>query len=368
MTPNMLTKQDLNFLASNASIEAKGVVAVKISDYYQQDNISENAKSIAEDIFRIMVKDVEHKVREVLAQSLQDSKELPRDIVQSLVKDVDSISVPFIKQYQHFSNEEILDILSSKNVNKHIAVALRKNLSYEISDYIVHNCHSRVVEALVINKDAKIFDETFDAILQKYSGDEKIKSYLVERPELPIAVVEKLINYLSDELLHKLIKLHQLPDDVASNVVEQLKEKAVLKISEEFSTDLQVEDLVRELNANNRLTPSLIVRAVCMGDIRFFEYGLSALSTTPVMEVRKILSNIKQDFIVRNLLRKAYIPKTLFPAIFSALEVVKETKFDCCENERKLFPQKVIERILSYSLAGDGLTPEDVKYLISRIV
>lgn len=363
----MVTQQDLKDIQNDSSADAKSAVAIKVSDYYQQDNISEKAQGLAEDIFRIMVKDVEYKVREAVAVSLQNSKTLPKDIVKTLVKEVDSISIPFIKKYQHFSNEEIIEVLSTDNVDKDIAVALRKNLSYEISDYIVHNCHSRVVEALIINKDAKILEETFTVILNKYSQDEKIKESLVNRAHLPIAFTNTLINYLSNKLLKKLIELHQLPNDTASDVVEQLKEKAILKISEDVSTEAQIEDLVNELYQNNRLTSSLIVRSICMGDIMFFEYGLALLSNTKILDVRKVLANTKQDFVIRNLLRKAYIPKTMFPAIFSALDVVKELKLSATKGEKEAFPQKVIERILSYSLAGDGLDDEDVKYLISRI-
>jgi len=71
--------------------------------------------------------------------------------------------------------------------------------------------------------------------------------------------------------------------------------------------------------------------------------------------------------MVRNLLRKAYIPKTMFPAVFSALKVIKEIHFDCCNSNRKSFVHKVIERILTYTPDGDELSEEDIRYLVSKI-
>lgn len=368
MNETLLTKADAENLARERSISAKSNVAIKISDYYNRQSISPAAQNIVEDIFRIMVQDIEKKVREVLSQSLKDSRSLPYDIVHSLVRDVDSISLPFIQNYSHFTQEDIIAILTTKNVSKHIAVALRKNLNYEISNYIIENCSPAVISVLVSNNDAQILDTTFNRILEKYPNHEKIKNNIVERTELPIIILEKLVSYLSDELLQKLINLHNLPNNVASDAVEQLKEKATLKISEEFSSDKQIEDLAKELHQNNRLSPSLIVRSICMGDLKFFEYALSLLSNTPIVEVRKTLSNLKADFMIRNLLRKSYIPKTLFPAIFSALEVIKEIKFDCCKENKNKFSSQVIERILSYNLSNEDLKPEDVQYLIYRII
>ena len=51
--------------------------------------------------------------------------------------------------------------------------------------------------------------------------------------------------------------------------------------------------------------------------------------------------------MIRNLLRKARIPKSLFPAVFSALKVIREIRFDCCRTDRKTFAHKVVERIFT---------------------
>ena len=104
-----------------------------------------------------------------------------------------------------------------------------------------------------------------------------------------------------------------------------------------------------------------------MGDMKFFEYALVYLSNTPIQEVRKTLFNPSADFMIRNLLRKAFIPKTMFPAVFSALKVIKEIKFDCNKSNRKSFAHKVIERILSYTPNNEELSEEDIRYLVSKI-
>ena len=62
-----------------------------------------------------------------------------------------------------------------------------------------------------------------------------------------------------------------------------------------------------------------------------------------------------------------FIPKSMFPAIFSALKIVREIKFDCGRSNKKAFGHKVVERILSYIRDNEDLSSDDIKYLVSKI-
>lgn len=372
MDKNRLNKQDvINLSQAPKKVENKMVVAQKIASFYNSAKIQNKLKnieaSLAEDIFRILIKDVELKVRQTLAESLKNSRNLPKDIVNSLLKETASISLPFIKYYQDLTSEDLKKIIDLSNIHQQKAVAGRLNLPEEISQYIVDKCPSEVVGVLISNETAEIKEETYNNILQKYFHDEDIKRRLVYRSELPVSIIEKMTHSLSEELKKRLILTHNIPINLATDIIEEVKEKTTLKISEEFSSDKQIEELVHQLYSANRLTPNMIVRSICLGDLKFFEYALVYLSNTPIIEVRKILFNTSADFMVRNLLRKAYIPKTLFPAVFTALKVIKDIHFDCRKDNRKAFGHKVIERILTNNYNSDELNEEDIKYLISKI-
>ena len=362
-----LSKKDVEKLSHDLSVENKALTAQKISAYYDGKDISERGRKLAEDIFRIMVEDVQLKVREVLSESLKNCKSIPRDIVLKLINDQDSVAVPFIKYYDNLTDEDLINIIEAQNVSKQKAVALRKGLSADVSQYIVDKCSEDVVGILITNETANLREQTFNSIISKYPNSENIKKNLVYRSELPTSVIEKIVTTLSEDLQKRLIITHNLPNDIATDIVEQVKEKTTLKISEEYSTDKQIEELVHQLYTSNHLTPSLVVRSICMGDLKFFEYALVYLSNTPLLEVRKILFNLQVDFMIRNLLRKAFIPKSMFPAVFSALNVIKDIRFGCQKSDRASFVHKVIERILSVNSSSDELSEEDVNYLISKI-
>ena len=367
MKNKLITKEDADKLAANPGLANKSDIAQKVSTYYNGNNIAPVCAKLAEDIFRIMLKDVEEKVRQALSEALKNCHTLPSDIVESIINDSDAVATPFIRHYQNLSNEDMYKILNIPSIAKQKALALRTNLPSEISQYIVKQCPEEIVGVLITNESANISEHNYSSIIQKYHQNQKINELLISRSELPTSIIEKIANSLSEELKKRLILSHNLPNNLAADIIEEVKEKAALKISEDYSSDKQIEELVHRLYSSNRLTPTLVVRSICMGDLKFFEYAIVYLSNTPILEVRKTLFNSSADSMVRNLLRKAFIPKSMFPAVFSALKVINEIHFDCCKSNRKNFAHKVIERILSYTPNNDELSEEDIRYLVSKI-
>ncbi|MFV0625821.1 MAG: DUF2336 domain-containing protein [Alphaproteobacteria bacterium] len=368
MKEAILTKKDIDVLAKTLSSGAKSETIKKIGFYYNNSlTITEEEKRIAEDIFRIMVRDFEVKVREVLSETLQNSKNIPRDIIDKILKDTDSVAIPFIREYQNLPYEDLIKIIDYQDINKQKAVAMRRNLSSEIVEYIAEKSSAPVVEALLENKTANIEEKAYDKIVDRYANVDSIKEKIVDREILPLTVVEKILNSLSDKLQAKLLFKHKLPDDVVVDIVEQVRDKVTLKISQEYSSDRQVELFVSQLHKLNKLSSSLIVRAICLGDLKFFEYALCFLTQKPLNEVRKVLFSSKDDFIIRNLLRDAKVPSNMFSPVITSLKIIQELNFDISGNSRETFSKKVIERILTYEALNQKMDMDDIKYLISKI-
>ena len=240
MTENILDKQDVNNLAQNTNVENKTIVAQKLGNFYSTKDLSPSLVKLAEDIFRIMVRDTEILVREALADSLKNCNGLPKDVVEAIINDKDSVAVPFLQYYSALTKEELIKILEMPGVAKHKAVAKRVNLPDEMSKYIAERCSDEVVGELVSNEKAIISEKTFDVILAKYSENEDIKKRLVYRSELPPSIVEKIVDKLSYKLKTYLMLHHNLTKDMASNLVEEVKERITISISEEYSSDNQI--------------------------------------------------------------------------------------------------------------------------------
>jgi uncharacterized protein (DUF2336 family) len=362
-----LNKDDVIKLAEHKSPERRVITAEKISKYYQSENITEEEIKLAEDIFRVMVKDAEVRVRQALSESLKVNPDLPKDVAIAIVNDIDAVSVPFLKCSEVLTEEDLIEVIHSSTPEKQKAVAQRENLQSSVCAEIVEKCHEEVVVCLVENENAQIAHNTFENIIHKYGENKKMQEKLVFREEIPVAVAEKLVTFVAVELQERLVTHHKLPSDKATDMVLKIREKATLKLSEQYGSDDKIKELIHQLYSSNRLTPSIVVRAICMGDLKFFEYALVYLTQMPIKEVRKTLYGSEIDFMVRNLLRKARIPKMMFPAVFNAMKVIEDMQYDGSKDDRAKFSKRVIERILTSGQVGSELDDNDVDYLISKI-
>src|SRR5581483_3368274 len=93
-------------------------------------------------------------------------------------------------------------------------------------------------------------------------------------------VAERLVVMVSEKLREHLLTHHALPAALASDVVLQSRERATLGLSAQASRH-ELGRLVRQMQRHHRLTPSLILRALCMGDLAFFETALAVRARVP---------------------------------------------------------------------------------------
>src|SRR6185437_8250319 len=110
------------------------------------------------------------------------------------------------------------------------------------------------VEAVLANAGADLAEPTLLKVALRFRGDTAIEERLVERPTLPLTVCEVLIARVSAVLRERLAALHDtLAGDGGGAGAH----------------------LAAHLQERRRLTPSLVLRALCGGDLGFFEAAMA---------------------------------------------------------------------------------------------
>ena len=84
MTNARLTEGDVRKLLSDPSAVTRAETAAKLAIQFDQGDLSPSERAMAEQIFRIMVKDAEVRVREALAVNLKENPNLPHDVALTL--------------------------------------------------------------------------------------------------------------------------------------------------------------------------------------------------------------------------------------------------------------------------------------------
>lgn len=277
--------------------KTRGLLAGKIAADYRSGNFNPGEMAIANDIFRILLKDIEKRVRQSIAEQLCHAPNVPKDIIQRIVNDDVEVAVYALEFSRVLDDDDLLKIVhSSEEVARLRAIARRENLSAVVSAGLAETQNPSVLADLFANKTAILTDNAIITAWPQIELNESLAESLVERGGLSLTVVEKMLAAVSEGLKHRLIKEYKVSAPMANKAASDAREWEMLGLVAANTNlnpddDEEVEDLVTQLSISGRLTHSLLIRALCLGSLNLFEAGLAHLAGVPRVNARLLLSD-----------------------------------------------------------------------------
>ena len=360
----ILSEADVQRLLTDPSVDARAGTAAKVADAFDSSQLSDAERELASQIFRVMAKDAEVMVRSTLASHLKSSPDLPKDVALALARDIEEVSLPMLEFSSLLEDGDLIEIVRSSSAEKQKAVARRETVSTNVANALIdHGKSAGVVAELMNNKGAKLGEAEYAKALKKFGDDPAVANSVAARPQLPITIAERVVNMVSEKLRDFLVSKQEITVEMATDIVLQARERATVNLLPPGATSQDVVDLCKQLRDNRRLTPSLILRALCTGDLAFFEASMAVLSNTPIVNARMLIHD-EGRLGLKTLYGRTSLPLHLYPAFRVAFDVARETEHDGGENDRQRFAVKVIERILTQF---DDLAADDLDYLLTKL-
>lgn len=359
-----LSGTDVAKLISDPSGDQRAETAEKVSAAFSAGALSDEERKIAEEIFRIMVQDAEVRVRQALSESLKNNPQVPHDVAVDLAQDVVEVATPIIQFSDVLTDADLIEIISNCDEDHQVVVAQRDKVSTEVSDALTESDSERVVGTLMSNEGASISEKSFDKVVKKFGDSDAVMGSLAERSNLPIKVSERLVTLVSESIREKLVTKHDLSPDLATDLILETRERATLSLVPGSAGTMSVQKLVDQLADNGRLTPTLLVRALCLGDQVLFEVGMAKLAGVPVPNAY-VLIHDKGGRGLTALFEKCQMGKTMLEVARAALSVAEETDYNGLEGDRERFRARMIERVLTQF--ERDIDTENFDYLISKL-
>lgn len=360
-----LTKADIAALLSNPTEDLRAGIAEKVGNQVEAGGLTGQERHIAHDILRIMVRDAAERVRDALAKSLAFADDLPSDVANRIARDLDAIAVPFLETTPSLSDEELIAIVRSGSDAKSVAIAGRPTVSIDVSDVIAAEAGKEAVKRLLDNAGAEISNTSYDRVVDRWGEDEEVSSRVAAREALPLAVAERLVSLVSDEVRAHLIDNHNMSEDLAARVAVETRENATIGLLDGLAGVESMTRFVEKLHISGRLTPTLVLRAACLGEMRFVEAALGQLARIPADRAWTLVHDAGR-LGLRALFVRAGLPQALYQPLRIAVDVYHETALDGRVHDREHFRRTIIERVLTkyQDLEGDDL--DFLLYQISR--
>lgn len=366
-TPERLTQEDVDRLMKDASPRTRARTSAKIASQFDAHELSAAERKLAEEIFRLLIKDTEVLVRESLSAHLNSTPDLPHDVAIALAQDVNSVALPMIKCSEVLTDTDLIEIVRSQCSAKQIAVAVRPRISSMVSDALVATGNEHAVARLVGNEGADLTENALSRVIDEYQESDAITDSLSRRTDLPAAISERLVQAWSERLQRYLMSKHDLDPNIASNLILQARERATITLIDYGSSDAELDFLIDQLYRKERLSASLILRALCVGDLNFFERAMSRITGLPLQNVR-ILIHDKGMLGLEPLYLRAKLPKSLFPAFRAAISLVVETDYDGGANDRQRYVERILERMLTrFEDSANHMARDDIEYLMVKL-
>jgi len=366
----ILSQDDVARLMADPSPSVRAETTSKIAAQYdsRHPRMSDAERKIAEEIFRKLAQDAEIRVREALAANLKTTPDLPHDLALSLARDVDAVALPVLKYSEVLTDEDLINIVRDEDAAaKQVMIAQRASVSGAVADALIDTGNETAVARLVANEGADLSEGALDRVLSDYEDSEAVSDSLARRPSLPASISEQLVSAMTEKLQGYLVSKHNLSPDAASNLILQTRERATVSLLNRSSSDAELEELVYQLYANGRLTTSLIIRALCIGDMSFFEAAMARLAGVPLKNARMLIHD-QGDLGLKSLCEKAKMPSRLMNAVSAAVRILDEEEYDGGRNDRERFVTRIIERLLTqFEDPSSTMTKDDIDYLMAKL-
>ena len=357
-----LSQADVARLLTNPSPELRAELIGKLAHELDGPSMAPTELAIAQDIVRVMAKDIEVTVRSALAHSLRHSPHLPHDVAVRLAADVEAVALPILADSIVLTDADLVELAQTGTPAKQAAIAARPELPEPVSGALIAHADEHVVTVLMHNETAHISEASLNQAVDRFAHSRGVKEGMVRRNALPVTVAERLVVLVSQRLQQHLVRHHALPSSIASDIVLRGREQAVIRLSA-GAGEKELFRLVSQMQHNGRLTPTLILRALCLGDVAFFEVAMAVRADVPVANAQMLIHDAGRNGLV-SLYWKAGMPATLLPAIQAAVDVVNETGFDGAPRDLERFRARVITRVLTQV---EDFEAADAEYLVDKL-
>lgn len=360
-----ITRADIELLVREPSAAMRTRIAQKITTGYNSGLFTESETHLANEIFRLLLKDTEARVRKLLADELKHTLHAPHDIVWALANDVAEVATPMLQHSYVLSEEDLVAIIqATRDYDKLMAVAGRESISKELAHALIESREPDVARTVIANRNAVLADTTLELVMDEFARDNIVLGELVVRGGLPYAFAEKLFSIVSDGLKKQLTKKYRLARQVAEETGDNARETATLQFLSPWMSQQEINNLIDQMHRNQRLTDSVIIRSLCIGDLRFFEAAIARRVGIPTSNARILILD-PGPLGFRALYESCGLPADFYEAIHTMLRIAfEETEYG---NYRTTdFGARMVERLTAEGYAAKVPNMDSMLTMIGR--
>jgi uncharacterized protein (DUF2336 family) len=340
----MIVQQFLQWVET-APAGRRAEAAYGLGRAYLSSRHDEDVRSGMEAAITVLLDDASPDVRFALADALAASPEAPRHVIITLAADQPHIAAVVLARSPLLIDSELVDIVAAASEPLQIAIAARPVVSSTVSASIAEIGERDVCLALVANPGATIARVSFKRIVERFGEDADIREAMFARGDLSAEVHQMLVRHVGDLLGNMIVVKSWVSEARAKTVTREACDRATVAIAAETET-VDLPALVEHLRITGQLTTALILRAVCAGNVDFFEAALAVLARVPQQRVASLV-RAGRTTALRAVYAKAGLPRLAFDAFAAALDTWRRMAEEGEPDDRYRFTREIVDAVIA---------------------
>lgn len=329
----------------NGTPEQRMALARQLARFLAEGEASESERNqIVPAVLKLAVDPVA-EVRRALVTILTSVPNLHADIVFSIISDEESIALPFLAATPALNHWHMLAILRVGDPPRQIGIALRTDISAEARAYAVKSSAIEVCLALFDNPSVQFNETEYHALYNRFGQAPEMVERLLGCPDLPLDIRIMQAKRASNRMHQLMAERGWVPANDAAELVAEAEETAVLRILVEAS-DEELSRVVPFLMSKAMLTPSIIVRAACLGEMHVVERALADLGGVPVPKARDAMQG-RGMMRLKALHVKSGLPQSCYGILQAACDVAVDEREEGITLDAEGFGRRLIEALMT---------------------
>lgn len=329
----------------NRDVWARLALAKQLADLLAGPETPEKEKSQAVPAVLKLIADPEAEVRKALAGHLAKSEKLHADIIFNIIAGDDEIGLPFLAATPALNDWHMMAILRVGDPLRQAAVALRRDISAEAIEFAIKSAGAGACLALLDNPAVKFDERDYHTLYMRFGQSPEVVDRLLGRPDLPLDIRIVQAKRASDRMQQLMAERGWIPANDAADLVADAEETAILRILVEASPE-ELARVVPFLVSKSMLTPSIVVRAACLGQMQVVERALAHLADVPAQRARELMRG-RGLLGFKSLHGKSGLPQSCFGILRAACDVTIEAAEDGIELDPEAFGRRLIEVLMT---------------------
>jgi len=262
------------------------------------DNYTEAHVELFDDIFGLLIEEIESKARAELSSELAPISNAPSRVLRTLANDDDiAVAGPVLKLAPGLAEADLVEVAQSKGQAHLQAISVRRTLGEAITDVLVRRGDKEVARRVAGNRGARISEEGFLGLVRRAESDGILAEKVGLRPDIPEPVFHELLTKAT-AVVHKRLLASATPE-VRAEIC-----RVLAKVSKEVGARIGPRDyraaqrLILGLDRAGRLDEAALAGFCSEGKFEEAVVGLAALAKVPIDVADRLTSGEQPDPIL----------------------------------------------------------------------